>query len=111
MLQRRSECSDELSAPGIVALERLIEVEHSQELVARVRGLAHEQLELDQREHHVADVERVVNPPALEDEPREDAEAIERQVATGERELAPGDVPSLGEALLAVLKRAEHEQV
>src|SRR3954462_14924865 len=105
MLVRRCDRSDELSAPGIVALERLVEVEDGDELVARVRRLTHEQLELDQREDDVADVARGVDPPALETEPRQHAEAIERQIAARERELAPTDVAPLREPLLAVFQR------
>src|SRR6478752_7214972 len=111
MVLQRSGRSDELSAPGIVALERLVEIEDFRELVPRVRRLTHEQLELDQREDDVADVARVVDPPVLEDEPRQHAEAVERQVATGEGELAPTDVAALRKALLAELQRAQHEQV
>ena len=46
--------SDELRAPRVVALERLIEIEDGDELVSGVGRLAHEQLELHQGEHDVA---------------------------------------------------------
>src|SRR5688500_11377201 len=39
------------SAPGILALERLVEVEHVGEILPRVARLADEQLQLDQREN------------------------------------------------------------
>ena len=89
----------------------MIEVEDVGKLIARIRGLAHQQLELDEREHDVADVGSAAYAPVLEDHAGEHAEALEREVATGEREFATGDVAPLRETLLALLQRAEHEEI
>ena len=50
-------------------------------------------------------------PQLLEHQAREHAEPVEREVAARQRELASGDVPALGQALLAELQRAEHEEI
>jgi hypothetical protein len=47
----------------------------------------------------------------LEDEPGHDAIALEREIATSEGELAAGNVPALGELVLEMLQRGEHEQI
>ena len=70
LARRVRNASHELRAPRVVALERLVEVEHVGELVARIGGLAHEQLESrDQREQlRRADVGRNPEIPQLEHE-------------------------------------------
>src|SRR3954464_8043880 len=95
MVLRGVAWSDELRAPRVVAFEGLVEVEHFEELVARVGGLAHEELQLDEREDDVADVGRAADPPMLEDHPGQDAEPLEREIAARQRELAARDVASL----------------
>src|SRR2546423_2254668 len=105
------EGSDELRAPGVVAFERLIEIEDGDELFASVRRLAHEQLEVDEGEHDAADVGGAANAPMFQHYPRHDAEPLEGQVPTSESELAAADVAAFGQPLLAVLESAEHEEV
>ena len=100
----RSSSDRERPAPRILALKRLIEVEHVDKFFARIGRLAHEQLELDQREHDVADVGAVSQAPMLENQAGHDAKSFERQVATGQGELAARDVAALFEALLAILE-------
>src|SRR3712207_6184293 len=80
--------------PGVVALERLPELEHAHELVARVGREADEEAEVHQREHDVAEVRGAPDAPVVEHLAREDAEAIEREVAARGGELAPADVPA-----------------
>ncbi len=99
------------TAPRIFALECLIEIEDFHELVARVGGLAHEQSQIHEREHDVADVTAAAYAPVLEHEARHHAEALEGQVAARERELPSRDVPALVEPLLAVFEGGEHEQI
>src|SRR6185295_16708659 len=98
-------------APRVLAIERLIEVEDAGELLARVGRLAHEKAEVDEREHDVAEIRSTLDSPALEDEARHDAEAVEREITGGERELLARDVPALGQALLAELEGREHEEI
>jgi hypothetical protein len=47
----------------------------------------------------------------LEDQPGHNAEALQRQIAAGQGQLAAVDVPPLVESLLAELERGEHEEV
>ena len=47
----------------------------------------------------------------LEHLPRQDAVAVERQIPTGDSQLASANVATLGEPRLAVLERRQHEQV
>ena len=103
--------SAELRTPGVVALERLVEVEDPEELIARIGRLAHEQLELDEGEHDVADVGGAANAPVLQHDPRQNPKTLQSQVATGERQLTARDVTSLRQPLLAILQRAEHEEI
>src|SRR5260221_3853695 len=103
--------SGELRAPRIVALERLIEVEDFAELVPRVRRLAHQQLEIHEREDDVAEVCGRVHAPVIKDEARHDAEAVQRQIATRQGKLAPTDVATLRQALLAKFQGAEDKEI
>ncbi len=103
--------SGELRAPRIVAFERLIEVEDFAEFVSCVRRLAHQQLEIHEREDDVAEVRGGVHTPVIQHETRHDAEAVERQIAAGQRELTPADVTPLRQALLAKFQGAENEQI
>src|SRR5581483_6176185 len=65
-VSRHRDSSDDLDdAPRIFALERLVEIEHADELVARVRGLADQQPEIHQCEHDVADVSGGAHAPVL----------------------------------------------
>jgi hypothetical protein len=47
----------------------------------------------------------------LEHQTRHDTEPVESQVATGQRKLPAADVSSLRKPLLAVLERAEYEEI
>src|SRR5579884_2121224 len=99
------------STPRILALECSIEIKHLDELVARVRGLAHQQTQIDECEHDISNVGRAAHAPVLEDEARHDAKAVEREVAAGQGELAPRDVPPFIEALLTEFEGGEHEEI
>jgi hypothetical protein len=99
------------SAPWVFAIECLVEVVHVGEFLARIGRLAHEESEVDQREHDVTNVGGALHSPALEDEARHDAEALAREVAARQRELAAGDVASLGQPLLAELERGQDEEI
>src|ERR1041385_3389811 len=99
------------ATPGILPLERLIELEDVEELVARVGRLAHQQAEIHEREDHVAKVRRGFDSPALENQTRHDPEALEREIAAGKRELSPVDVPPLGKSLLAEFEGGQDEQI
>src|SRR4051794_22289433 len=81
--------------PGVIAPERLVEIEDVLEVLARVVGLTQQQAELDEREDDVSNVTGSANAPLLEDEARHDAEALEGEVAAGGRELLSGDVATL----------------
>src|SRR4051794_15257391 len=76
----------ELRAPRVVARKGLIEVEDAGELVAGIGGLAHQQLEVHEREDNIADVRGGAHAPVLEDEAGHHAEALQGEVPAGERE-------------------------
>src|SRR5262249_45983780 len=93
--------------PGIVLLERLVEIEHREKIVAAVRRLADEQIQFDEREDDVADIRRRVNTPVSQDLPGQHAVAIQREIAARHRELAARDVAPLRQPRLAELERRE----
>src|SRR5215211_3495835 len=97
--------------PRVVALERLLELEHADELVARVAREADEKAEVDEGEDDVAEVGGAAHAPVLEHDAREDAEPLQGEVAARAGELGPADVAALREAVLRELERRQHEQV
>src|SRR5262245_49980523 len=99
------------TGPGIFAFECLVKIKHVGELLSRVRGLAHEQTQLNQREDDVADVGAGPDSPVFQYDSRHDAKPIQGQIAAGQRELPAGDVAAFVEALLAVLEGGQNEQV
>src|SRR2546421_11122659 len=84
------------TAPRIFALERAVEVEDADELLAPVSRLADEESEVDEREDDVADVGGGADAPVVQHQARHDAVAFEREIAARHRELAAGDVAALG---------------
>src|SRR6185312_14538773 len=98
-------------APRIFSFERLVEVEHAGELIARVGWLADEQSFVDEVEDNLTDVGGRANTPVFEHETGHHAEVLEGEITTGHGELASRDVPALIEPRLAILERGEHEQV
>src|SRR5712691_2062926 len=108
-LPRHPTLNRQRSAPGVLALERLIEVEYLDKLISRVGGLAHEQAQIDKREYDVSNISAAVDAPMIEDDPRHDPKALQGQVAARQGELPAIDVPSLLESLLAELEGGEHE--
>ncbi len=101
----------ERAAPGILALECLIEIKHVDELAPGVGGLAHEQTEIDEGEHDGADVATGPHSPVLEHWARHDPEPIEGHIPASQRELSPRDMTALIEPLLAILEGGEYEQI
>ena len=99
------------SRPRVLPLERLIEVEDLDEFVTRVRGLAHQQTEVYEREYDITDVGAGANAPVLEDDARHHAKALEGQIAAGEGQLPAADVAAFFHALLAKLQGGEHEEL
>jgi len=99
------------AVPGVVPLERGVEVVHADEVLPGVVRLGREEAQLDHREHHVAHVLGAADAPVLQHLAREHAEPLDGQVAHRARELGAGHVPALGPARLRVLQRREHEQV
>src|ERR1041385_6728317 len=98
-------------APRVFPLERLVEVEDVDELVAAVGRLAHEEPEVDQREYDIPDLAARPDAPMLEDEAGHDAKALERQIPARKRQSPAGGVPALVEPLLGVLEGRQDEHV
>src|ERR1700719_87423 len=67
--------------PGIIAVERVLEVEHAGEIVARVAGLAEQQAKIHQGEHDVPEVGGGCDAPVLEHHPREHTVPLPREIA------------------------------
>src|SRR4051812_41698487 len=107
----RPRLNREHPTPGVLARERLIKVEDVGKFFPRIRGLTHEQPQIDQREHDVAQICAGADPPMLQYEPSHDAELVQREVPARQRKLPPTDVPPLLEPLLAKLESAQHEQI
>ena len=90
--------------PGIVAVERLVEAEHIGEIETRVGRLANEEPEIDQREHYITDVRSRAHTPVIQHEASHHTKAVDCEVTTRLRQLAPSDVPPLGQARLRELE-------
>src|SRR5262245_15075606 len=97
--------------PGIFPFECLVEIKHVGELLSRVRGLAHKQTQLNQREDDVTDVGAGPDSPVFQHDSRHDAKPIQSQIAARERELLARDVAAFVEALLAILEGCQDKQV
>src|SRR6266550_511431 len=97
--------------PAIPGPEHLREVVHGVEVLDPVALLPGEEADVDQHEHDAAEILRVGDSPVGEDRRGEQAELLQREVATGPRELAPREMPAGGEAALRELERGKHEQV
>src|SRR5581483_3645505 len=97
--------------PGIILLERFVEIEDRQEIVARVGRLTDQEVQLDEREDDIAEIRRRSHAPVIQHEARQHAKAVERKVAARDRQLATGDVATLGQATLTELERGQHEEI
>jgi hypothetical protein len=80
--------------PGIVALERAIEIENVDEVVLGIRRLADQETELDECEHDITDVTGTANAPVFQHDARHYTVTFEREPATRIGELRPRDVPA-----------------
>src|ERR1035437_7773818 len=97
--------------PGVVAVERVPEVEDVREILSRVGRLAQQQAEVDEREDDVSELRGRGDAPVLEHHPREHSVTLQRQAAARLGQFAARDVTALGEARLAELERGQHEQI
>src|SRR5579863_813078 len=70
--------------PGIILLERFVEIEDRQEIVARVGGLADQEIQLHQGEDDIAQIGRRVHTPVIQHETRQHTVAVERKIAAGD---------------------------
>src|SRR5687767_10706054 len=84
--------------PWIRTLERIVEIEHVLEILSRIAGLAHQQAGLDERKDNIPDMSRRAYAPVVEDEPRQDTEALQCQFAYRMREFTSVDMTPLREA-------------
>ena len=98
-------------APWVFAFEGVFEIEHAEEIVARIMRLTDEQSHVDEREDDIADVARTAQPPMFEDEARSEAKALQREFTTGVREFRTSDVSTFEQPLLAMLKRRQYEEI
>lgn len=64
--------------PGIIAVERLLEIEDAHEILLGVVRLLHQQPDIDEGEDDLAEVGRVADTPVREHLARDDAVALER---------------------------------
>src|ERR1035437_4132448 len=97
--------------PGVVAVERVPEVEDVREILSRVGRLAQQQAEVDEREDDVSELRGRGDAPVLEHHPREHSVTLQRQAAARLGQFAARDVTALGEARLAELEGGQHEQI
>jgi hypothetical protein len=95
----------------MVLLERLLELEDVDEVVARVGGQADEKTEVDEREDDIAQIGRRADAPMVEYDARHHTVALESEVATSFGKLATRDVTALGKPELGKLERRKNEQI
>ena len=98
-------------APRVLALECVFKIEDAEEVVAGILRLTDQQTHLDEREHDIADVARAAKSPMFKDQSGGHAKALQRQLSASVCKLGTSDVPTFEKALLAMLKRRQHEEI
>src|SRR6266550_1384845 len=99
------------AGPAIPGPEHFPEVIHPIEVFDLVARLSRQQAHVDQREHDVPEILGAGDPPVAQHRGRQQPELVEREVATGPRELRPAQVAARRQLALGVLERREHEQI